>query len=76
MNQLFKSIPRTTSVMLRRPVAIASFSTTLKDKAKGDEKQFFNKQDAKLLADLLKKVSNQSDTAPEAESIQKSEKEL
>ena len=55
---------------------VAMFSDKLKDKERGDEKQYFGKQDAKLLASLLKKIETQSNDSVEADTVVRSEKEL
>ena len=51
-----------------RMVACMSFSSNpLGSKEKGDEKQFFNKEDEKVLKDLLKKVQGQAKKAEAGE---------
>jgi len=50
------------------------FSGPLNNKEKGDEKQFFNKEDEKVLKDLLKKMQaqNKQAAAPVEENAEKS----
>ena len=57
-----------------RMVACMSFSTSnpLGSKEKGDEKQFFNKEDEKVLKDLLKKMQAQAKKAEAPENNEKS----
>ena len=56
-----------------RMVACMSFSSNpLGSKEKGDEKQFFNKEDEKVLKDLLKKMQAQAKKAEAPENTEKS----
>ena len=47
--------------------AFAAKSGPLEGKEKGDEKQFFNKEDEKVLKNLLKKMQTQTKQAESAE---------
>ena len=56
MQALRRIIPRSNNLVMRNQMVVAPFSNILKDKERGEEKLFFNKQDEKILKNLLKKM--------------------
>ena len=63
---------KTAAVRTMRATMIAQPSATfskIADKERGDEKNFFNKEDEKLLKGLLKKVAAQSKAAEQAPEV-------
>lgn len=68
------TLARPMVAMMNQPMMCFAAKGPLNEKEKGDEKQFFNKEDEKLLKNLLKKVQTVSKAS--AEGTEKSQDAL
>ena len=70
-------VPRTSILVTRTTLPAMRFSDKLKDKERGDERQYFNREDERLLRNLLKKMDHQVDkNAVEEDKGERAHREL